>query len=98
MVVNNILMQPTEYVQKYKNYPNNVLIFNCESKYIHPTQKPVLLMEYLIRTYTKENETVLDFTMGSGSTMVACKNTNRNGIGIEMVAKYYTDAVARVDG
>jgi site-specific DNA-methyltransferase (adenine-specific) len=96
--VNNILMQPTEYVQKYKNYPNNVLIFNCESKYIHPTQKPVLLMEYLIRTYTKENETVLDFTMGSGSTMVACKNLNRNGIGIEMVAKYYTDAVARVDG
>ena len=95
---NNILMQPTEYVQKYTNYPNNVLNFDCDSKYVHPTQKPVLLMEYLIKTYTNENETVLDFTMGSGTTMLACKNLNRNGIGIEKDPQYYAVAVARVDG
>ena len=64
----------------------------------HPTQKPTLLMEYLISTYTSENETVLDFTMGSGTTMLACKNLNRNGIGIEKDPQYYAVAVARVDG
>ena len=53
-------------------------------------------MEYLIKTYTNENETVLDFTMGSGSTMVACKNTNRNGIGIEMDDKYFEIAEQRI--
>ena len=55
-------------------------------------------MEYLIKTYTQEKETVLDFTMGSGSTLVACKNLNRNGIGIEKDPQYYAVAVARVDG
>ena len=63
---------------------------------VHPTQKPILLMEYLIRTYTNENETVLDFTMGSGSTMVACQNTNRNGIGIEQDDNYYNIAEQRI--
>jgi len=63
----------------------------------HPTQKPVALMEYLIKTYTNENETVLDFTMGSGSTMVACQNTNRNGIGIEQDSKYFKIAQDRVE-
>ena len=62
----------------------------------HPTQKPVKLMEYLIKTYTNENETVLDFTMGSGSTGVACKNTNRNFIGIEMDEKYFEIAEKRI--
>jgi DNA modification methylase len=62
----------------------------------HPTQKPVALMEYLIKTYTNENETVLDFTMGSGSTMVACQNTNRNGIGIEQDENYFKIAQDRV--
>ena len=62
----------------------------------HPTQKPLSLMEYLIRTYTNENETILDFTMGSGSTMVACQNTNRNGIGIEQDEKYFKIAQDRV--
>ena len=51
---------------------------------LHPTQKPIALLEYLIKTYTKENEIVLDFTMGSGTTGVACKNLNRNFIGIEL--------------
>ena len=56
---------------------------------MHPTQKPVDLLEYLIKTYTKEGETVLDFTMGSGSTGVACVNTNRNFIGIELDENYF---------
>ena len=62
----------------------------------HPTQKPVLLMEYLIKTYTNENETVLDFTMGSGSTGVAAKNLNRNFIGIEQDEKYFEIATERI--
>ena len=63
---------------------------------LHPTQKPVNLMEYLIETYTNENETILDFTMGSGSTMVACQNTNRNGIGIEQDENYFKIAEQRI--
>lgn len=64
--------------------------------HIHPTQKPVALLEYLIRTYTNEGDTVLDCTMGSGSTMVACANTGRRGIGIELMQEYYDIAVKRV--
>ena len=63
---------------------------------VHPTQKPVALMEYLIKTYTNENETVLDFTMGSGSTGVACVNTNRKFIGIELDEKYYDISCKRI--
>ena len=78
-------------------YPKSIVSFQKDhpSKMIHPTQKPILLMEYLIKTYTNENETVLDFTMGSGSTGVACKNTNRNFIGIEKDENYYNVAVQR---
>jgi len=79
-------------------YPTNKIELKKLKGAEHPTQKPVALMEYLIKTYTNENETVLDFTMGSGSTLVACKNTNRNGIGIEKDPNYYAVAVARVDG
>lgn len=64
--------------------------------HLHPTQKPVALLEYLIRTYTNEGETVLDFTMGSGSTGVACINTNRNFIGIELDAGYFKIAEKRI--
>jgi len=63
---------------------------------VHPTQKPIALMEYLIKTYTNENETVLDFTMGSGTTGVACVNTKRNFIGIELDDKYYNIAKQRI--
>ena len=63
----------------------------------HPTQKPVALLEYLIKTYTKENDTVLDFTMGSGSTGVACKNTNRDFIGIELDQDYFDIAKERIE-
>ena len=82
----------------YTNYPDNILIFaNPNSKSVHPTQKPVALMEYLIKTYTNENETILDFTMGSGSTGVAAKNLNRNFIGIELDEKYFNIAKERIN-
>ena len=87
-----------EFTRKQTNYPNTILEFSTDNLGLHPTAKPISLMEYLIKTYTNENETVLDFTMGSGTTMLACKNLNRNGIGIEMDANYYDVAVARVDG
>jgi site-specific DNA-methyltransferase (adenine-specific) len=86
---------PTENVQKFTNYPKNILEFKTETG-LHPTQKPVALMEYLIKTYTNENETVLDFTMGSGSTGVACKNLNRNFIGIELDENYFNIAKDRI--
>ena len=64
---------------------------------LHPTQKPIALMEYLIKTYTLEGETVLDFTMGSGTTGVACKNLNRKFIGIEKDEKYFQIAKDRIE-
>ena len=87
-----------EYVQKFTNYPANVLFFDCESKYVHPTQKPLSLLEYLVKTYTNEGDTVLDFTMGSGTTGVACKNLNRHFIGIELDENYYKIAEERIHG
>jgi len=68
-----------------------------KARHFHPTQKPVALMEYLIKTYTNENETVLDFTMGSGTTGVACKNLNRNFIGIELDKDYFEIAKKRIE-
>lgn len=85
------------FVTEYENYPLMVLEYHTEKKTVHPTQKPVALLEYLIKTYTKENETVLDFTMGSGSTGVACVNTNRNFIGIEKDDKYFEIAKNRIE-
>ncbi len=79
-------------------YPKTILKFsNANQKgKVHPTQKPVALLEYLIKTYTNENETVLDFTMGSGTTGVACKNLNRNFIGIELDETYFNIAKERI--
>ena len=77
--------------------PRSIQRFNRE-RGKHPTQKPLDLLEYLVRTYSNENDTILDNTMGSGTTMLACKNLNRNGIGIEKDPQYYAVAVARVDG
>ena len=81
-----------------KLLPVNIQVFKKPNKPLHPTQKPVALMEYLIKTYTNENETVLDFTMGSGSTGVACRNTNRNFIGIEKEENYFNIAHKRING
>jgi site-specific DNA-methyltransferase (adenine-specific) len=80
-------------------YPKNLIEFSNANKMsnVHPTQKPLELMEYLIKTYTNENETVLDFTMGSGSTGVACVNTNRNFIGIEKDENYFKIAEERIN-
>ena len=80
-------------------YPRTNIVFKSDKQksYLHPTQKPILLMEYLIKTYTNENETVLDFTMGSGSTGVAAVNTNRSFIGIEMDDKYFEIATNRIN-
>jgi len=74
-----------------------MLEFKSEVKTIHPTQKPVALLEYLIKTYTNEGETVLDFTFGSGTTGAACQNTNRNFIGIEMDDSYFEIAEERIN-
>ena len=83
-----------------KRYPKSVLKFTSEGMNrgsLHPTQKPVALLEYLIKTYTQEGETVLDFTFGSCSTGVACLNTNRKFLGIEMDANYYEIACNRLN-
>ena len=86
-------------IKTEKKYPKQNLYFNQNGprKILHPTQKPVKLMEYLIKTYTNANETVLDFTMGSGSTMIACLNTNRKGIGIELDKHYFEIATKRIN-
>ena len=81
-----------------KSYPENIVYFKTEHKNrLHPTQKPVDLLEYLIKTYTNENETVLDNCMGSGSTGVACSNVNRNFIGREKAEKYFEIAKDRIE-
>ena len=85
------------YVQEFTNYPRQTLEFPHDSvDRLHPTQKPVALMEYLIKTYTNEGEVVLDFTMGSGTTGVACKNLNRSFIGIELDETYFNIAKERI--
>ena len=84
------------YSQTKSCYPKQIVTFSKDSKPIHPTQKPVALMEYLIKTYTNEGETVLDFCMGSGTTLVACLNLNRNGIGIEKDPEYFEMAKGRI--
>lgn len=78
-------------------YPTNIIKINKVNKPIHPTQKPVELLEYLIKTYTKEGDTVLDNCMGSGSTGVVCININRKFIGIELDINYYNIAKQRID-
>ena len=91
--VNNKL----ENVALFENYPKSVLNFKVEVG-LHPTQKPVALLEYLINTYSNEGETVLDFTFGSCSTGVAALNTNRKFIGVEMEEKYFDIGASRMEG
>ena len=83
--------------QEFTNYPVSVIEFpNPNDDSPHPTKKPVALCEYLIRTYTNEGEAVLDNVMGSGTSLVACVNTGRNGIGIELDASYFAIAQRRI--
>ena len=85
-------------VSNGERYPLSVLRFSRDSNKIHPTQKPVALMEYLIRTYTNEGDVVLDNTMGSGTTGVAARNTGRRFIGMERDPKYFAIAWDRIYG
>ena len=88
-----------KYVHYTHSKKHNLIYFSRESQInsLHPTQKPLPLIEYLIKTYTNEGETVLDFTMGSGTTGVACKNLNRNFIGIELDSEYFKIAEKRIN-
>lgn len=92
----NKLLHDTEYEQKYTNYPSEIIEFGLDKNTIHPTQKPVALMEYLIKTYTNEGEVVLDNCMGSGTAGVAAVKCKRNFIGIEMDSKYFKLAEQRI--
>ena len=83
------------FIRTHTNYPTDIITFSKDSGY-HPTQKPVDLLEYLIKTYTNEGDLVLDNCMGSGSTGVACKNTNREFIGMELDEKYFKVACERL--
>lgn len=84
------------YKQTLTGYPRGIVKFAQDSVSLHPTQKPVALMEYLIKTYTNESDTVLDNVMGSGTTGVACKNLSRNFIGIELDPTYFEIAKERI--
>lgn len=95
-ILNSEPSQRKELNTTHTGYPKTILTFGRESGF-HPTQKPVALLEYLIKTYTLEGETVLDNTMGSGSTGVACVNTGRNFIGIEKDDKYFEIAKNRIN-
>lgn len=94
---NNKLLHDSEYEQKYTNYPSEIIEFGLDKNNIHPTQKPVALMEYLIRTYSNPGETVMDNCMGSGTTGVAALNCERNFIGIEADKDYFQAAKERIE-
>ncbi len=85
------------FIAYYTNYPTTVIKFQNNDRSLHPTQKPVALFEYLIKTYTNEGETVLDNCAGSGTTAIACLNTNRNYICIEKEPKYYEIINKRIE-
>lgn len=100
MAIDTEKTKPFEYIDTGERHPTQVLKFNRDNNRgaLHPTQKPVVLLEYLIKTYTLEGETVLDCCMGSGSTGIACLNTKRNFIGIEKDEKYFEIAKKRIEG
>ena len=88
--------QKETIVTEWENYPTSVLEFNKESDTFHPTQKPVELIQYLIRTYSNEGDTILDNCMGSGTTAIACIREKRNFIGFELNKEYYDKACKRI--
>ena len=85
-----------EVVQEYTNYPRNIIKFQHDEDSWHPTQKPVSLIRYLVRTYTNEGDTVLDNCMGSGTTAVACIKEKRHFIGFELNKDYFDKATKRI--
>ena len=94
---NNKLIGNSEYKQSFTNYPTEILEFDIEYDTIHETQKPVKLIEYLIQTYSNPGETVLDNTMGSGTTGIGCIRTGRQFVGIELEKKYYKLSKERLE-
>jgi len=94
---NRVNFGSTFNLKEGDKYKSNIFEFKRDRDNYHPTQKPVLLLEDLIRTFSNENDLVVDFTMGSGSTMLACKNLNRNGIGIEKEENYFKIAQERIN-
>lgn len=92
-------MKNDYFYSSTERYPRSIQVFSTDTQNssLHPTQKPVALCEYFIKTYTNENETVLDNCMGSGTTGVACVNTNRNFIGIELDKNYFNIAEERIN-
>lgn len=98
-LVDNQGHKPTEYEDKGVRYPLQIVQFKRDilTSNLHPTQKPVALMEYLVETFTNEGDSVLDFTMGSGTTGVACKKLHRNFIGIELDTKYFEIGKKRIE-
>lgn len=86
-----------EWFQEKTGYPSNILYYDLDKNKLHPTQKPASLIEYLIKTYTKESDIVLDNCMGSGTTAIACINTNRNYIGFELEKEYFDIANQRIE-
>jgi site-specific DNA-methyltransferase (adenine-specific) len=92
----NSLNSDKEFTQTYTNYPFNIIKFGRDKHAVHPTQKPLALMEYLIKTYTLENEIIIDNCMGSGTTGVACKKLNRNFVGMELDPSYFEIASKRI--
>ena len=96
----NFGIEGVEHVNNGTRHPSTVLDYPQQWRrqdQLHPTQKPVELMEFLVKSYCPENGVVLDFTMGSGTTGVACKNTNRNFIGIELNTNYFEIAKNRIE-
>lgn len=85
------------YIQEYSNYPTQIIDIPAEDDTIHPTQKPVALYEYLVRTYTNPGDTVLDICFGSGTTGVACIQAGRNFIGIELNQEYFDIGQRRIE-
>lgn len=94
--INQHTFRQTTTINDGWRYPTRIIDFKKQTGF-HPTQKPTDLLEYLIKTYTHENETVLDFTMGSGSTGIACLNTNRKFIGFELDEHYFDIAKERIE-
>lgn len=88
--------RPEEFIQEYTNYPKDTIKFNMEPKTWHPTQKPVSLFSYLIKTYTQPGELVLDNCMGSGTTAIACMDTDRHYVGFERNTEYFHKALNRI--
>lgn len=90
-------LRKTTTINNGDRHPKSVQFFKRDKNKVHPTQKPVKMLEYLIKTYTDEGDTVIDFCMGSGSTGVACRNLNRNFIGIELDENYFNIAKQRIN-